>query len=61
MSDVIKNLKSIVRKYKTSLDNNISFRFSDNDLETLRKAIRYLELVNGLAETYKVTKSDKYE
>lgn len=61
MSDVIKNLKSIVRKYKTALDNNISFRFSDNDLETLRKAIRYLELVNGLAETYKVTKSDKYE
>ena len=61
MSDVIKNLKSIVRKYKTSLDMNTAFRFSDNDLETLRKAIKYLELVNGLAETYQVTKSDKYE
>lgn len=61
MSDVIKNLKSIVRKYKTSLDINTPFRFSDKDLETLRKAIKYLELVNGLAETYQVTKSDKYE
>lgn len=61
MSDVIKNLKSIVRKYKTSLDMNTAFRFSDKDLDTLRKAIKYLELVNGLAETYKVTKSDKYE
>ena len=53
MKQVIKDLKSIVRKYKTSLELNAIFKFSDNDLESLRKAIKYLELIDGLSDTYK--------
>lgn len=53
MKQVIKDLKSIIKKYKTSLELNTSFRFSDNDLESLRKAIRYLDLIDGLADSYK--------
>ena len=57
MSEVIKQLKSIIRKYKTSLELNSTFRFSNDDLESIRKAIRYLELVDSLAKQYK--RSDK--
>ena len=58
MKQVIKDLKSVIKKYKTSLELNTTFRFSDNDLESLRKAIRYLELVDGLADSYKGDKND---
>lgn len=58
MKQVIKDLKGIIKKYKTSLELNTSFRFSDNDLESIRKAIKYLELVDGLADTYKGDKHD---
>ena len=58
MKKTIKDLKELIKKYKTSLELNTPFRFSDNDLETLRKAIRYLELVDGLADTYKGDKHD---
>lgn len=58
MKEVIKNLKLIISKYKTSLEVKRPFRFSDDDLETLRKAIRYLELVNALTIEYN---GDKYD
>lgn len=58
MTDVIKDLKTIVKKYKESLELKRPFRFSDNDLESLRKAIRYLELINTLSTEYS---GDKYD
>ena len=58
MKQVIKDLKSIVRKYKTSLELNAIFKFSDNDLESLRKAIKYLELIDGLSDNYKGDRHD---
>ena len=58
MKQVIKDLKGLIKKYKTSLELNTTFRFSDNDLESLRKAIRYLELLDDLADSYKGDKHD---
>ena len=53
MKEVIKNLKFIIIKTKMSIDNKIGVQLTKNDLEILKKAIIYLELINDLADSYK--------
>lgn len=53
MKEVIKNLKFIIIKTKMSIDNKIGVQLTKNDLEILKKAIIYLELINDLADNYK--------
>lgn len=58
MKSVIKGLKDIIKKYKTCLDNNLPFRFSDRDLDIIKKSIIYLTLIDDLADNYKGDKND---
>lgn len=58
MIEVIKDLKSIIRRYKTYLELGKSdYRLNDKELETLKKTIRYLELIFELSKQY--NKGDK--
>ena len=52
MNKVIKNLKSMIRRYGTCLQSGKEFILFDDELESIRKAIRYLELIDSLAKSY---------
>ena len=56
MEDVIKSLKQIVRRYVTCMENNIDYTFKRDELEAIKKAIRYLDLVNSLSKEYRKDK-----
>ena len=54
MKEVIKDLKSIIRRYTSYLELNKSgYMITNDELNTIRKAIRYLELLFDLANQYK--------
>ena len=54
MKEVIKDLKNIIRRYTTYLELNKSgYMITNDELDTIRKAIRYLELLFDLANQYK--------
>lgn len=54
MKEVIKDLKTIIRRYTTYLELNKSgYMITNDELNTIRKAIRYLELLFDLANQYK--------
>lgn len=53
MREVIKNMKSIIRRYATCMENNIDYTFRREELETVKKAIKYLELIEELSQSYK--------
>lgn len=52
MNKVIKNLKSMIMRYGTCLQSGKEFILFDDELESIRKAIRYLELIDSLAKSY---------
>ena len=52
MTECIKGLKQIVRKYKTCIDNKLEFRLSDRDLNILKKSIYFLSLIDSLVEQH---------
>ena len=52
MTECIKGLNQIVRKYKTCIENNLEFRLSDRDLNILKKSIYYLSLVDSLVKQH---------
>ena len=52
MTECIKGLKQIVRKYKTCIENNLDFRLSDRDLNILKKSIYFLSLVDSLVKQH---------
>lgn len=60
MKEVIKDLKSIIRRYTSYLELNKSgYMITNDELNTIRKAIRYLELLFDLANQYKGDKDEK--
>ena len=51
MIEVIKDLKSIIRRYMTYLElGKNDYKLNDKELETLKKTIRYLELIYDLSK-----------
>ena len=52
MNECIKGLKQLVRKYKTCIDNKLEFRLSDKDLNSLKKSIYYLSLIDSLVKQH---------
>lgn len=52
MNKVIKNLKSMIRRYGACLQSGKEFILFDDELESIRKAIRYLELIDSLVKSY---------
>ena len=52
MTECVKGLNQIVRKYKTCIENNLEFRLSDRDLNILKKSIYYLSLVDSLVKQH---------
>lgn len=60
MKETITNLKSLIRRYKTFIENGYeNYKLNVKDLEAVRQAIRYLELVEIAVEDY--NKGDKNE
>ena len=54
MKEVIKDLKNIIRRYTSYLELNKSgYMITNDELDTIRKAIRYLELLFDLANQYR--------
>ena len=58
MKEVIRSMKSIIRRYATCMENNIDYTFRREELETVKKAIKYLELIDALTEEYKGDKNE---
>lgn len=53
MKETIQNLKSLIRRYKTFLSEGYTnYKLNDKDLEAIRQAIRYLELVEIAVSDY---------
>ena len=52
MTECVKGLNQIVRKYKTCIENNLEFRLSDRDLNILKKSIYYLSLIDSLVKQH---------
>ena len=52
MTECIKGLKQLVRKYKTCIDNKLEFRLSDKDLNALKKSIYFLSLIDSLVKQH---------
>ena len=52
MTECIKGLNQIVRKYKTCIENNLEFRLSDRDLNILKKSIYFLSLIDSLVKQH---------
>lgn len=54
MKDTINKMKSIIRRYKTFLElDKHDYRLTNDELEAIRQAIKYLELVYELSQEYK--------
>lgn len=58
MEEVIKNMKSIIRRYATCMENNIEYTFRREELETIKKAIKYLDLIDQLSKDYRKDKKE---
>ena len=58
MEEVIKNMRSIIRRYATCMENNIEYTFRREELETIKKAIKYLDLVDQLSKSYRKDKEE---
>lgn len=58
MEEVIKNMKSIIRRYATCMQNNIEYTFRREELETIKKAIKYLDLIDELSKSYRKDKEE---
>lgn len=56
MEEVIKNMRSIIRRYATCMENNIEYQFKREELETIKKAIKYLDLIDELSKSYRKDK-----
>ena len=52
MTECVKGLKQLVRKYKTCIDNKLEFRLSDRDLNILKKSIYFLSLIDSLVKQH---------
>ena len=59
MEEVIKNMRSIIRRYATCVENNIEYVFKREELETIKKAIKYLDLIEQLSKDYRKDKSNE--
>lgn len=59
MNECIKGLKQLVRKYKTCIDNKLEFRLSDKDLNSLKKSIYYLSMIEALVKQWNKEKHEK--
>lgn len=58
MEEVIKNMRSIIRRYVTCMENNIEYTFRREELETIKKAIKYLDLIDELSKSYRKDKEE---
>lgn len=58
MEEVIKNMRSIIRRYATCMQNNIKYVFKREELETIKKAIKYLDLIDELSKSYRKDKKE---
>ena len=58
MEEVIKNMRSIIRRYATCMENNIEYTFRREELETIKKAIKYLDLIDQLSKDYRKDKKE---
>ena len=58
MEEVIKNMRSIIRRYATCMQNNIEYQFKREELETIKKAIKYLDLIDELSKSYRKDKKE---
>ena len=58
MEEVIKNMRSIIRRYATCMENNIEYQFRREELETIKKAIKYLDLIYELSKSYRKDKKE---
>lgn len=58
MEEVIKNMRSIIRRYATCMENNIEYQFKREELETIKKAIKYLDLIDELSKSYRKDKEE---
>ena len=58
MEEVIKSMKSIIRRYATCMQNNIEYTFRREELETIKKAIKYLDLIYELSKSYRKDKQE---
>jgi hypothetical protein len=61
MEEVIKNMRSIIRRYATCMENNIEYQFKREELETIKKAIKYLDLIDELSKSYRKDKREDDE
>ena len=54
MKETINKMKSIIRRYKTFLElGKHDYMLTNDELEAIRQAIKYLELVYELSQEYK--------
>ena len=54
MKDTINKMKSIIRRYKTFLElGKHDYMLTNDELEVIRQAIKYLELVYELSQEYR--------
>lgn len=59
MKDTINKMKSIIRRYKTFLElGKHDYMLTNDELEAIRQAIKYLELVYELSQEYKGGNND---
>lgn len=58
MEEVIKNMRSIIRRYATCMENSIEYTFRREELETIKKAIKYLDLIDQLSKDYRKDKEE---
>lgn len=59
MSETIDNLKLLIKRYTDHLkSNNKNFILTTNELEAIRKALRYLELIDDLSKSYRGENND---
>ena len=60
MKDTINKMKSIIRRYKTFLElGKHDYMLTNDELEAIRQAIKYLELVYELSQEYRGDKEWK--
>ena len=53
MKETIKNLKALIRRYKTYIQNDYEgYKLNVNDLKAVKEAIHYLELVEVAVSDY---------
>ena len=59
MKETINKMKSIIRRYKTYLElGKHDYMLTNDELEAIRQAIKYLELIYELSESYKGEAND---